>query len=177
MQSDRAWWTLVVLTLAGVSVAYYVAREAERRQTEWVHALEPSGPAPTEPAIPDPRANHPAPAPPASTPAPSGRTAAEPRAVEIVEILTTPADVSVGSMTSACEQAMRDEGPWKDPVKAVPWPACIDGAGRPMVVQFCTYARLSSGEWIHTRNTGSAPRCRAELPLIKQGKVRGVASG
>jgi hypothetical protein len=45
------------------------------------------------------------------------------------------------------------------------------------VVQFCTYARLSSGEWIPARNTGDAPRCRAELPLIQQGKLRGAAGG
>ncbi len=166
----------MVFTLAGVSAAYYVAREAEKRQTEWVHGLEPSGPAPTEPAIPDPRSPPPEPALAAPPPAPSGRTAPEPTTIDIVEILTTPVDVSVGAMTPACENAMRDRGPWKDPVKAVPWPACVDGAGRPMVVQFCTYARLSSGEWVHARNTGSAPRCRAELPLIKQGKVRGVAS-
>jgi hypothetical protein len=45
-----------------------------------------------------------------------------------------------------------------------------------MVVQFCTYALLSTGEWVPSKNTGDAPRCRAELPLVKQGKVRGATA-
>jgi hypothetical protein len=112
LRSDRTFWTLLALTLVGVTAAYYVAREAEKRQTEWVHGLERTGPAPTE--------------------------------------------------------------PWKNAATAVPWPECVDGAGRPMVVQFCTYALLSNGEWVPSKNTGDAPRCRAELPLVKQGKVRGA---
>jgi hypothetical protein len=169
MRSDRTFWTLLALTLAGVSAAYYIAREAEKRQTEWVHGLEPTGPRPTEPAIPDPRSSPPAG--PATATAPSD----EPPGIEVVEIVTTPANVSVGAMTPACTDAMRDKGPWKNAAIAEPWPACVDGSGRPMVVQFCTYARLSSGEWVPARNTGAEPRCRAELPLVRQGKVRGTA--
>jgi hypothetical protein len=180
LRSDRTFWTLLGLTLVGVTVAYYVAREAEKRQTEWVHGLEPSGPAPTEPAIPDPRGPPPAaaqapPPPVPEPPPPAQRGRAEAPAVTVVELVTTPANVAVGSMTPACTDVMREKGPWQDAAAAQPWPACVDGAGRPMVVQFCTYARLSSGEWVHAKNTGAAPRCRAELPLIKQGKVRGVA--
>lgn len=183
MRSDRTFWTLLALTLVGVTAAYYVAREAEKRQTEWVQGLEPSGPAPTEPAIPDPRspppATAPAPPPTAEAPAPvarqPARAPAKPPAVEVVELVTTPVNVAVGSMTPACTAVMREKGAWKDAAAAQPWPACVDPAGRPMVVQFCTYARLSSGEWVHAKNTGDAPRCRAELPLVKQGKVRGVA--
>jgi hypothetical protein len=179
MRSDRTFWTLLALTLAGVTAAYYVAREAEKRQTEWVHGLEPSGPAPTEPAIPDPRAPPPAAAqaPPASPPPPAPKRAsasAEPP-LEVVEIVTTPANVTVGAMTPACTETMRKKGPWKNEADAEPWPQCLDASGHPMVVQFCTYARLSTGEWVHAKNTGNAPRCRAELPLIKQGKVRGAA--
>lgn len=169
MRSDRTFWTLLALTLAGVSAAYYIAREAEKRQTEWVHGLEPTGPRPTEPAIPDPRSSPPAGA------ATAAAGSAEPPGVEVIEIVTTPANVSVGAMTPACTDAMRDKGPWRNPAIAEPWPACVDGSGRPMVVQFCTYARLSSGEWVPASNTGAAPRCRAELPLVKQGKVRGTA--
>lgn len=169
MRSDRTFWTLLALTLAGVSAAYYIAREAEKRQTEWVHGLEPSGPRLTEPAISDPRGSPPAGAPTAAAPP------AEPPGIEVVEIVTTPANVAVGAMTPACTDAMREKGPWKNAATAEPWPACVDGSGRPMVVQFCTYARLSSGEWVPAKNTGAAPRCRAELPLVKQGKVRGAA--
>ncbi len=182
MRSDRTWWTLLSLTLVGVTAAYYIAREAEKRQTEWVHGLEPSGPTPTEPAIPDPRSRPaepaPTPTPPAAPsvtePRPTAQPAPQPQP-DVVEIVTTPANVAVGAMTPACTAAMRDNGPWKDAAAAEPWPACVDDAGRPMVVQFCTYVRLSSGEWIHATNTSGAPRCRAELPLVKQGKVRGVA--
>ncbi len=169
MRSDRTFWTLLALTLAGVSAAYYIAREAEKRQTEWVQGLEPTGPSPTEPAIADPRSSPPAGAPVAAAPV------GEQPGLEVVEIVTTPANVAVGAMTPACTAAMRDKGPWKNAVAAEPWPACVDGSGRPMVVQFCTYARLSSGEWVPAKNTGGAPRCRAELPLVKQGKVRGTA--
>jgi hypothetical protein len=174
MRSDRAWWTLVALTLVGVTTAYYLAREAEKRQTEWVHGLEPSGPRLTEPAIAEPAA------PPAGalTPAnPTLRTDSgtqiEPAAV--VELITTPSEVTVGPMTAACTEAMRARGgPWKNAAAAEPWPACVDAEGRPMLIQFCTYARLASGEWVHATNTASAPRCQAELPLLRQGKVRGV---
>jgi hypothetical protein len=173
MRSDRTWWTLVALTLAGVTAAYYVAREAEKRQTEWVHGLEPSGPRPTEPAIADPRAP-PAGAPTAATP-PQPESVEPPR-TEVVEIVTTPTHATVGSMTRGCSETMRAKGsPWKNAEAAEPWPECVDAAGRPMVIQFCTYARLSSGQWVHAKNTGSAPRCRAELPLVKQGKIRGTA--
>jgi hypothetical protein len=179
MRSDRTFWSLLALTLVGVTAAYYVAQEAEKRQTEWVHGLEPSGPRPTEPAIADPRsppAEAPA-APPPTPPPPASRSSRdEPRESRVVEIVTTPANVTVGSMTPACTEIIRTKGPWKDAAAAEPWPVCVDAVGHPMVVQFCTYARLSSGEWVHAKNTGDAPRCRAELPLIRQGKVRGVAA-
>ena len=175
LRSDRTWWALVTLTLVGVTAAYYVAREAEKRQTEWVHGLEPSGPRVTEPAIADPRnppptpQPDPAPAPPPASPEPRGDA-------QVVALMTTPTEVAVGSMTAACTEAMREKGsPWKNAAAAEPWPACVDASGRPMVIQFCTYARLASGEWVHSRNTASAPRCRAELPLVRQGKIRGVA--
>ncbi len=174
LRSDRTFWTLLAITLVGVTAAYYVAREAEKRQTEWVHGEEPTGPTLTEPAIPDPRGVAPPPVPPpAADVAPGPPT--PPAAVSVVEILTTPANIAVGAMTPACTSIIREKGPWKDAAGAEPWPACVDAGGRPMVVQFCTYARLSSGAWIHAKNTGDAPRCRAELPLIRQGKVRGVA--
>ena len=175
MRSDRTWWMLLALTLVGVTAAYYIAREAEKRQTEWVHGLGRSGPAPTEPAIPDPR-SPPPPPPEPTAPAVSPAREVKPTEPQVVEIVTTPVNVAVGAMTPACQDAMRDRGPWRDAADAVPWPACVDAGGRPMVVQFCTYARLSSGEWVHAKNTGGAPRCRAELPLLKQGKVRGVAN-
>src|SRR5688572_14851472 len=113
MRSDRTFWTLLALTLVGVSAAYYVAREADKRQTEWVHGLEPSGPAPTEPAIPDPRSPPPAPAPTAAAPDPvpeARRPAATAPNLEVVEIVTTPADVAVASMTPACTETIRERG-------------------------------------------------------------------
>ena len=165
----------MALTLVGVTAAYYVAREAEKRQTEWVQGLEPSGPRPTEPAIADPRSPPAVPPPAADSGPPADTGSARPPRPRVVELITTPTQVTVGSMTPACTEAMQDRGPWKNAASAEPWPACIDAAGRPMVIQFCTYARLSSGEWVHATNTASAPRCRAELPLVKQGKVRGAA--
>jgi hypothetical protein len=180
LRSDRTFWTLLALTLVGVTAAYYIAREAEKRQTEWVHGLEPTGPAPFEPAIPDPRAPRPAGDSAPARAAPQASAARdEPAAapeVAVVGLLTTPENVRAGAMTPACTTTMREKGPWKDAAGAEPWPACVDDAGRPMVVQFCTYALLSTGEWVHARNTGSAPRCRAELPLVKQGKVRGATA-
>ena len=179
MRSDRTFWTLLALTLVGVTAAYYIAREAEKRQTEWVHGLEPTGPAPFEPAIPDPRAprppadSAPARAAPQLSAAPEAPAAPE---VTVVSLLTTPENVAAGAMTPACTRTMREKGAWKDATAAEPWPSCVDDAGRPMVVQFCTYALLSTGEWVHARNTGSAPRCRAELPLVKLGKVRGATA-
>jgi hypothetical protein len=182
LRSDRTFWTLLVLTLVGVTAAYYVAREAEKRQTEWVHGLERTGPAPTEPAIPDPRAApavvESAPAPPAPPPtATRGSAAARSTPqVTVVSLLPTPSNVTAGAMTPACTRMIREKGPWKDAAAAEPWPACVDEGGRPMVVQFCTYALLSNGEWVPVKNTGDAPRCRAELPLVKQGKVRGATA-
>ena len=52
----------------------------------------------------------------------------------------------------------------------------MDGAGNPMVVQFCTYARLASGEWVLSENNRRAPRCQAEFPLVRDGKLKGLAS-
>lgn len=183
LRSDRTFWTLLALTLVGVTAAYYVAREAEKRQTEWVHGLERTGPAPTEPAIPDPRAAPavvesvpPPPPPPPHTPTRGSAAAASAPQVTVVSLLTTPENVTAGAMTPECTRVIGDKGPWKNAATAVPWPECVDGAGRPMVVQFCTYALLSNGEWVPSKNTGDAPRCRAELPLVKQGKVRGATA-
>jgi hypothetical protein len=183
LRSDRTFWTLLALTLVGVTAAYYVAREAEKRQTEWVHGSEPIGPAPTEPAIPDPRSIPPSvvepsssPSTPTPTPKPAATKAKEDPPVSVVGLMTTPENVTAGAMTPECTKTMRERGPWKNAATAEPWPACVDGEGRPMVVQFCTYVLLSTGEWVHARNTGDAPRCRAELPLVKQGKVRGAVA-
>ncbi|HEU5169765.1 MAG TPA: hypothetical protein VFU46_04465 [Gemmatimonadales bacterium] len=163
MRSDRTWWTLLALTLVGVSAAYYLAHEAEKRETEWVHGLQPKSPGPTEPFLPSAAAS------------PADTTPSRP-APAVVEIVTTPVAVTVAAMTDACRDIMQRRGPWKDAEAAVPWPACVDTSGRPMVVQFCTYARLATGEWVHTGNTADVPRCRAELPLLRQGKGRGAAS-
>jgi hypothetical protein len=181
LRSDRTFWTLLALTIVGVTAAYYVAREAEKRQTEWVHGLERTGPAPTEPAIPDPRAapvavESAAPPPPPSTATRSSAAAAPATRVTVVSLLTTPEIVTAGAMTPECTRVIDDKGPWKNATAAEPWPECVDRAGRPMVVQFCTYALLSTGEWVPSKNTGDAPRCRAELPLVRQGKVRGATA-
>ncbi len=170
---DRLWWALLAITLIGFAVAVDLTRRAEDRRTEWVGPLPSARDTP-----PPPRAPAPAPAPPSvaeSARAESAVTARRP-APRVVELMTTPASVTVGAMTPACRAVMKKRGPWKDALRAEPWPECVDAQGHPMVVQFCTYARLDTGEWIHTENTKNAPRCRAELPLVREGKVRGIAS-
>lgn len=169
---DRLWWALLAITLIGFAVAVDLTRRAEDRRTEWV------GPVPSAPKTPPPPPAAPTTPPPAAETAPpeSPVAARRPPAPRVVELMTTPASVTVGAMTPACRAAMKQRGPWKDAVRAEPWPECVDPQGHPMVVQFCTYAKLDTGEWIHTENTKNAPRCRAELPLVREGKVRGIAS-
>ncbi len=109
----------------------------------------------------------------ASAPATATAPATVPK---VVALLTTPASPTVAAMTPACRSAIQARGPWRDARAGQTWPECMDGAGHPMVVQFCTYARLASGEWVLSENNRRAPRCQAEFPLVRDGKLKGIAS-
>jgi len=194
-EADRALWvTLFVLTVLGVAIAMLLTANAEKKRIGRTDGLTPSefveNPAasrradssasraprasvaestphsePARPLVPVPA---PAPAPQAS------HTAGT--APQVVALLTTPSNPTVAAMTPACRNAMQSRGTWQDPQAERPWPECVDAAGNPMVVQFCTYARLASGEWVLSENNRRAPRCQAEFPLVRDGKLKGLAS-
>jgi hypothetical protein len=191
-EADRALWvTLFVLTVLGVAIAMWVTEKAEKERTGRTGVL-----APTE-FVDNPSASRhtdslPAQAPPtdttnhpdsvtqaAATPAAAASvpaTAATAAPVPVVELLTTPTKPTVAAMTPACRAALTARGPWRDARAGQTWPECVDVAGNPMVVQFCTYARLASGEWVLSENNRRAPRCQAEFPLVREGKLKGIAS-
>ena len=202
-EADRALWaTLFVLTVLGVAVAMWVTDNAEKKRTGKTGMLaptefvdNPSASRRTDPlparAIPTDTTSHPDSVnPAAATPAAASRaTAAASRATAapvpataataapaaVVELLTTPAHPTVAAMTPACRSALSARGPWRDVRAGQTWPECVDAAGNPMVVQFCTYARLASGEWVLSENNRRAPRCQAEFPLVREGKLKGIA--
>jgi type IV secretory pathway VirB10-like protein len=197
-EADRALWvTLFVLTVLGVAIAMLLTANAEKKRTGRTDDLTPSefveNPAASHradsSASPAPRASvaestlHSEPAQPAAVPPPAPAAAPAPRAShtaatapQVVALLTTPSNPTVAAMTPACRSAMQSRGTWQDPQAERPWPECVDAAGNPMVVQFCTYARLASGEWVLSENNRRAPRCQAEFPLVRDGKLKGLAS-
>jgi hypothetical protein len=188
-EADRALWVaLFGLTVVGVAVAMWVTENAEKKRTGRVGDLAPSefvdNPAASRhsdsvPAKVPPADStiHPDSAPPAGAqPGTAPVTAASAAPVPVVELLTTPANPTVGAMTDACRNALKARGPWLDARAGKTWPECVDAAGNPMVVQFCTYARLASGEWVLSENNRRAPRCQAEFPLVREGKLKGIAS-
>lgn len=200
-EADRALWvTLFVLTVLGVAVAMWLTARAEKKQTGRTEELAPSefvenpavrradtvAPAAPLPSVTD-SASHPdsttsrevsrsaEPRPPTRPTA--TRPASAPAPVpKVVALLTTPTNPTVAAMTPACRSAIQARGPFRDARAGQTWPECMDGAGHPMVVQFCTYARLASGEWVLSENNRRAPRCQAEFPLVRDGKLKGLAS-
>jgi hypothetical protein len=169
-RSDRVLMVLAMLAAVGVGAALWSVWRSPGG-VEWVSNPYRHG-AESTPAAPGGAA----PAPPApATPSPADTSmAAEPGASasgEVKRVLTTPQKVVIGQMTAACRQAVKAKGTWKDAARSEPWPECIDAQGRPMVVQFCSYVQLTTGEWLPSANTRNAPRCRAELALVRQGKI------
>jgi hypothetical protein len=193
-EADRALWvTLFVLTVLGVAIAMLLTANAEKKRTGRTGDLIPSefveNPAASHrtdsSTSPAPRASvaestpHSEPARPAAVPPPAPAPRASPVAAtapQVVALFTTPSNPTVAAMTPACRNAMQSRGTWQDPQAERPWPECLDAAGNPMVVQFCTYARLASGEWVLSENNRRAPRCQAEFPLVRDGKLKGLAS-
>jgi hypothetical protein len=203
-EADRALWvTLFVLTVLGVGVAMWLTARAEKKQVGRTEELAPSefvenpvvhrvdsvAPAAPLPSVTD-SASHPdsttsrgvsrsaaLPGPPARPTAGTPASGSAPGPVpKVVALLTTPTNPTVAAMTAACRNAIQARGPWRDARAGQTWPECTDGAGNPMVVQFCTYARLASGEWVLSENNRRAPRCQAEFPLVRDGKLKGLAS-
>jgi hypothetical protein len=191
-EADRALWvTLFVLTVLGVAIAMWITDNAEKERTGRTGVLAPTefvdNPSASRhtdslpaQATPTETTSHPdsvtqaAATPAAAAPVPA--TAATAAPVPVVELLTTPANPTVAAMTPACRTALTARGPWRDARAGQTWPECVDAAGNPMVVQFCTYARLASGEWVLSENNRRAPRCQAEFPLVREGKLKGIAS-
>jgi hypothetical protein len=189
-EADRALWvTLFALIVVGVAVAMWLTAKAEKKRvgrtgdlapTEFVEnpaasrqpdsSVSPATPAPApQPTI------LPEPAKPAESTTPAAPVSAHAMArgaETVVALLTTPESPTVAAMTPACRDAIQSKGPWSDPQAGRTWPECMDGGGNPMVVQFCTYARLTSGEWVLSENNRSAPRCQAEFPLVRAGKLK-----
>jgi hypothetical protein len=161
---------LAIIAAAGVGVALWSTRRNALGGVEWVTNPYRSNQAEAPSADSSPP-------PVESTSTPNARSTTAPDdGLDIVRVLTTPQRAVVGQMTAACKQAVKSKGAWKDPAASEPWPECVDAAGRPMVVQFCSYLQLSSGEWLPASNTQAAARCRAELPLVRRGKIPGSAS-
>jgi hypothetical protein len=194
-EADRALWVaLFALMVLGVAVAMWLTARAEKKRigrtgdlapTEFVDnpvAQEADSHAPVAPATPAPTAApaiQPEPAKPAVTTTPAAPASAHTttRAADsVVALLTTPQAPTVAAMTPACRTAIQSKGPFSDAPTGRPWPECVDAAGNPMVVQFCTYARLASGEWVLSENNRRAPRCQAEFPLVRAGKLKTISS-
>lgn len=193
-EADRALWVaLFALVVAGVAVAMWLTANAEKKRVGRTEELAPTefreNPAASQvsdsspslatpaPAVAAESAIHPEPPKPAATPA--SPVAARPMArttATVAALLTTPESPTVAAMTPACRGAIQAKGPWSDPGTGRTWPECMDAGGHPMVVQFCTYARLTTGEWVLSENNRSAPRCQAEFPLVREGKLKSVAS-
>ena len=202
-EADRALWvTLFVLTVLGVAVAMWLTARAEKKLTGRTEELAPSefvenpsvrradsvASAASLPSVSD-SASHPDSTPsrevsrstepglPARPAAATPVSAPAPGPVpKVVALLTTPTNPTVAAMTPACRNAIQARGPFRDARAGQTWPECVDGAGNPMVVQFCTYARLASGEWVLSENNRRAPRCQAEFPLVRDGKLKGLTS-
>jgi hypothetical protein len=189
-QADRLLWaTLLLLTLLGVAIAIKLSLKAEEK-TRWVGGVPPATEleenplaahsdhadsdsvqpgdslpvtaAPPESLVESVPAKPPA-APPAAETVPRGLA---------VQQLTTPLELHVAPITSACRTAIEGRGPWLDRRTARPWPECLDDRGNAMVAQLCTYVRLATGEWVLSDNSRTVPRCQAELPLVRTGKIR-----
>jgi hypothetical protein len=94
---------------------------------------------------------------------------------DVQQLLTTPTQPTLAVMTSACRNAIDSRGPWRDSSTTQPWPECVAN-GNPMLVQFCTYARLTSEGWVLAENSKDVPRCRAELPQVQAGRLRALNS-
>jgi hypothetical protein len=180
---NRVLKLLVLLAVILIGVGLWVTRTPPSEDADWVsnpfgsrssdttaHPTPITPPAPAAPSAP--AAAAPAPAAPkrAATGADTSTGAAAGPAVRVIRLLTTPESIRVGAMTGACREALRRRGPWKDAAAGKPWPECVDAAGRPMVVQFCSYLLLSSGRWVPSENTRDAARCRAELPEIRRAR-------
>ena len=194
-EADRALWVaLFALIVVGVAIAMWLATNAEKKRVGRTDELAPtefrempaasqppdSSPPPTTPApatVAEPTI-HPEPAKPAATaPAPPGLARAATRQAEtVVALLTTPESPTVAAMTPACREAIQSKGPWSDSGSGRTWPECMDAGGHPMIVQFCTYARLTTGEWVLSENNRSAPRCQAEFQLVRAGKLKSATS-
>jgi hypothetical protein len=185
-QADRVLWvTLFLLTLFGVGVALKLSLNAERR-SRWIGAAPPDSDLEDNPLVVRDRRPDSLSAPPAAASSHSTRAVSpKPDAISekparpaprplVVQQLTTPRGLKVAAMTPACRSAIETRGPWRDDRAARPWPECQDAGGNAMVVQLCTYARLTTGEWVLSENSSTIPRCRAELPLVREGKVRPV---
>jgi hypothetical protein len=193
-EADRALWvTLFVLTVLGVAAAMWLTANAEKKRagrtgelapTEFVEnpwtsrRVDSSGsPAPRAMAVESTMHSESAkPAAAAPPPVPAATASAPASAPQVVALFTTPVNPTVAAMTPVCRNAIQSRGPWLDAGAGRTWPECVDGAGHPMVVQFCTYARLASGEWVLSENNRRAPRCQAEFPLVRDGKLKGIAS-
>jgi hypothetical protein len=186
-QADRVLWVaLFLLTLFGVGIAIKLSLNAEKRP-RWIGGEPPDSELEDNPLVardrPGSTAVSPAPTQSESaraalaTPDPTPRPAAPPTPrPRVVEQLTTPPAPKVAAMTPVCRSVIAARGPWLDPRTARPWPECMDDSGNAMLAQLCTYARLATGEWMLSENSSAVPRCRAELPLVREGKVRPVES-
>ncbi|SRR6266540_868635 len=186
-QADRVLWVaLFLLTLLGVGVALKLSLNAEKRP-RWIGGEPPDSELEDNPLVAHDRRPDstsisraaPAESLRAAPPAPESlppKVVPPPPRPHVVEQLTTPSDLNVAAMTPACRSVIATRGPWLDPRAARPWPECVGDGGNPMLAQLCTYARLATGEWVLAENSTAVPRCRAELPLVREGKVRPVES-
>jgi hypothetical protein len=186
-QADRVLWVaLFLLTLFGVGIAIKLSLNAEKRP-RWIGGEPPDSELEDNPLVapdrPGSTAVSRAPAltesvrvaPPTLDSTPRKAAPATPRS-PVVEQLTTPLAPKVAAMTPDCRRVIAAKGPWLDPRAARPWPECVDDSGNAMLAQLCTYARLATGEWVLSENSSAVPRCRAELPLVRGGKLRPVTS-
>jgi len=170
-QADRLLWaTLFLLTLLGVAIAIKLSLKAEEK-TRWVGGMPPAAELEENPLAAQPdRADSGSVQPGDSHPRPAAAETV-PRALAVAQ-LTTPLELHVAPITSACRTAIEGRGPWLDRRNARPWPECLDEGGNPMVAQLCTYVRLTTGEWVLSDNSRTVPRCQSELPLVRTGKIR-----
>jgi hypothetical protein len=155
---------LAIVAAAGVGAALWFTRRSPTGGVEWVNNPYRSNPGDTQPTDSSP---------PAAAPETTA-TATGGGGVEVVRVLTTPQKVVVARMTPECKRVLKSKGAWRDAARSEPWPECIDVSGRPMVVQFCSYLKLTTGEWLPSSNTRNAPRCQAELGLVRRGKIPGA---